>query len=99
MKFFDRQSKGISYFAFAIPTHLRNQNLVTRLHAHGHAVSLLIKETRADSKDLGCILVLDGALGEEDAGGGLGLGLDSLDQDTVQERHEALDVTEGLNSQ
>ena len=79
-------------------THLRNQNLVTGLHPHSNAVTLLVKEARANSEHLGRVLVLHGALGEEDAGSGLALGLDSLDKDTVQEGDEALDVAEGLET-
>lgn len=82
----------------AIVTHLRNQNLVSSLHAHGNAVTLLIKEARANGEDLCRVLVLHGALREENAGSGLALGLDSLDKDTVQEGDEVLDVAEGLET-
>lgn len=55
---------------------------------------MLIHQTRADSQDLGLVLLLDAALGEEDTRRSLGLGLDALDQDAVQERSEVLDVAE-----
>lgn len=76
-------------------TYLRNQNLVTSADTHGDAVSILGQEARANSEDLGLVLLLDAALGQEDARGGLGLGLDALDEDTVQEGSKALDVAEG----
>lgn len=75
-------------------TNLRNQHLITSRNAHRQPLSILIHETRADSQDLGLVLLLDAALGEEDTGSGLGLGLDALDQDAVQEGGEALDVAE-----
>lgn len=75
-------------------TYLRNQDLVTGGDAHGEALALLVKESGANSEDLGLVLLLDAALREEDAGGGLGLGLDALDQDAVQEGSEVLDVAE-----
>lgn len=75
-------------------TYLRNQNLVAGRDAHGDAVAILGQETGANSQDLSLVLLLDTALGEEDAGGGLGLGLDALDQDAVEEGSKALDVAE-----
>lgn len=75
-------------------TYLRNKNLVTSADTHGDAVAILGQEARANSEDLGLVLLLDTALGQEDARGGLGLGLDALDQDAVQERSKALDVAE-----
>ena len=75
-------------------TYLRNQDLVTGSDTHGEALAILVEGTRADGEDLGLVLLLDAALREKDAGGGLGLGLDALDQDTVQERSEVLDVAE-----
>lgn len=75
-------------------TYLRNQNLVAGGDTHGDTVAILGQETRANSEDLGLVLLLDAALGEEDAGGGLGLGLDALDQDAVEEGSKALDVAE-----
>lgn len=75
-------------------TYLGNQNLVAVSDTHGEALAILVHGTRANSEDLGLVLLLDAALREEDAGGGLGLGLDALDQDAVQERSETLDVAE-----
>lgn len=75
-------------------TYLRNQDLVTSVDAHGEALAFFVKETGANSENLGLVLLLDAALREEDAGGGLGLRLDALDQDAVQEGSEALDVAE-----
>lgn len=78
-------------------THLRNQHLVTRSHTHGDLVAILVQSTRSNSEDLGLVDFLHAALREEDAGGGLGLRLDALDQDTVQKRNKVLDVAEGLD--
>lgn len=75
-------------------TYLRNQDLVTGVDAHGETLAILVKEAGANSENLGLVLLLDAALREEDAGGGLGLGLDALDQDAVQEGSEVLDVAE-----
>ena len=58
---------------------LRDQDLVARLYAG------------ADGEDLGLVELLDGSLGEEDAGCGLGFGLDALDEDAVEERRDAAD--------
>jgi hypothetical protein len=75
-------------------TYLGDQNLVTGSDAHGKALAILVEGTGADGEDLGLVLLLDTALREEDTGGSLGLGLDALDQDAVQEGGERLDVTE-----
>lgn len=72
-------------------TYLGNQNLVTGLHADGNPLSLPVVSARANSEDLGLVELLDGALGEEDAAGRLGLGLDALDKDAVEEGREGLD--------
>lgn len=75
-------------------TYLRNQNLVTGVDTHGKALAIPVKGTGANGENLSLVLLLDAALGEEDAGGGLGLRLDALDQNAVQEGGEALDVAE-----
>lgn len=75
-------------------SYLRSQDVVTRSNADGDLLAVDVKGTGANSKDLGNVLLLDAALGEEDTRGGLGLGLDALDQDTVEERGKGLDVTE-----
>jgi hypothetical protein len=74
---------------------LRNQDLVAFLHAHGHSLSILVKPAGADSQDFGLVEFLHRAFGEEDATGGAALGLDSLNQDAVQERDEGADGLEG----
>lgn len=76
-------------------TYLGDQNLVAGGDTHGKALAILVKGTRADSEDLGLVLLLDTALREEDTGGSLSLRLDALDQNAVQEGSEGLDVTEG----
>jgi hypothetical protein len=75
-------------------TYLRNEDLVTSVDTHGETLAVTVKETGANGEDLGLVLLLDGSLGEEDTGGSLGLGLDALDQDAVQEGGEGLDVAE-----
>lgn len=73
---------------------LRNEDLVTGDDTERYPLAVLVVETGADGEDLALVDVLDGAVGEEDAGCGLGLGLDALDEDAVEERSEALDVLE-----
>lgn len=68
--------------------------MVTLSNAHGDLGAIAVNGTRANSENLGNVLLLDAALREEDTGGSLGLGLDALDQDTVEKGSEALDVTE-----
>lgn len=73
----------------------RDQHPVTGLDAHGNPLALPVHTAGADGQDLGLVQLLDARLGQEDAGGGLGLGLDTLDQDAVQEGHEGLDRSDG----
>lgn len=75
-------------------TYLGDEDLVTGIDTHGETLALTVNETRADGEDLSFVLLLDGSLGEEDTGGSLGLGLDALDQDAVQQGGEGLDVAE-----
>jgi hypothetical protein len=72
-------------------TYLGDQDLVTRLDADGYPLALLIISTGSNSQYLGLVELLDGGLGQEDAGCGLGLGLETLDEDAVEERGEGLD--------
>ena len=92
-------SISFSFFSFsddqsAEVTYLGDENLVTGSDTHGETLALLVEETGANGEDLGLVLLLDGSLGEEDTGGSLGLGLDALDKDAVQEGGEGLDVAE-----
>ena len=75
------------------PTYLRNQHLVAGGHAHGHALAILVEGAGADSQDLGLVKLLDARLGQEDAAGRLGLGLDALHEHAVEEGDEGLDGT------
>jgi hypothetical protein len=75
-------------------TYRRDQDAVARLDLRGDALAILIRRTRADSKDLGLVELLDGALGQEDTAGSLGLGLHALDEDAVEKRDETLDGLE-----
>ena len=74
-----------------IEPYLRNQNLVASRHAHCYSLAILVHSTGSNSQNLGLVQVLDRAFGKEDASGGLGLCLHSLDQDTVEKRSERLD--------
>jgi hypothetical protein len=76
-------------------TYLGDQHTVTLLDAHGQPVALLVERTGSDGEDLGLVELLNAGLGEEDAAGGLGLGLDALDEDAVQKRSEGADGTDG----
>lgn len=71
--------------------YLGDQNAVASSNAHGQAVTLLVEGAGANGNDLGLVELLDAGLGQEDAAGGLGLGLDALDQDAVQEGGEGAD--------
>lgn len=68
--------------------------MVTSTNAHGDLVAIPVVSTGADSENLGNVLLLDAALGEEDSRGGLGLGLNTLDQHTVEQGGKVLDVAE-----
>lgn len=72
-------------------TYRGDQDTVANGDAHGQSVSLLVHSPRANSQNLGLIQLLDAGLGKEDAAGSLGLGLDALDEDAVQERSEGSD--------
>lgn len=76
-------------------SYLRNQDLVAGLYADCNALALLVKGTGANGEDLGLVQLLDGGLGEEDAGCGLGFGLDALDEDAVEERGDGADRLDG----
>lgn len=75
-------------------TYLGDQDLVATGDTHRQALAITAQETGTNSEDLGLVLLLHTALREEDTGGGLGLRLDALDKDTVQEGSKALDVAE-----
>lgn len=68
--------------------------MVTSGNAHGDLVAFGAEDTRANGEHLGNVLLLDAALGEEDSRGGLGLGLNTLDQHTVEQGGKVLDVAE-----
>jgi hypothetical protein len=76
-------------------TYLRNQHLVARLHTRLHALALLVECAGPDGEHLCLVELLDGAVGEEDAGCRLGLGLDALDEDAVEEGRDAADGFDG----
>lgn len=74
---------------------LRNQDLVAGLDAGRNALSVLVNGAGADGNHLGLVEVLDGCLGEEDASGGLGFGLDALHENAVEEGCNAADRLDG----
>lgn len=76
-----------------------DQDAVAGSDAHRGPLAVLVQAAGADGEDLGLVELLDARLGQEDAAGGLGLGLDALDQDAVQEGDEGADGLErgGLN--
>lgn len=76
-------------------TILGNQHPVTGLHAGLNDLSILSARARANSQHTALRQLLNSALGEEDAAGGLGLGLDALDKNAVEEGSEGLDGLEG----
>lgn len=76
--------------------YLRNQNLITASNAHGNLISISVSSARTNGQYGGLVDLLDGAFGKEDATGGLGFGLDALNEDAVQEGNEVLDVAESL---
>jgi hypothetical protein len=76
-------------------THGRDQDTVTGLDGDLNALSVLVKTSRSDSEDAGLRELLNGRLGEEDSGGGLGLSLDALNKNTVEEGGKSLDGAEG----
>lgn len=75
-------------------TELRNQDLVAGLDAERNALAILVVEAGANGEDLALVELLDGAVGEEDASGGLSLGLHALHEDAVEKRCKGLDVLE-----
>ena len=75
-------------------TELGDEDLVTGLDAQRYPLAVLVVEAGADGENLALVELLDGAVGEEDARGGLGLGLHALHEDAVEERCEGLDVLE-----
>lgn len=69
-------------------TNLRNQNTIANGNTHRQTVTLLVQGTRSNGHNLGLVELLDAGLGQKDTAGSLGLGLDPLDQDSVEKRGE-----------
>ncbi len=78
-----------------ITAYLRNQHLVPGLHTRLYPISRLVKPSRPNREHLGLVQLLDGALRQEDAARGLGLGFYPLDKDAVQKRRDGSDGLEG----
>jgi hypothetical protein len=76
-------------------THLRNQNPVTGRNTHRYPLAILVESTGTDSQNLGLVELLHCGLGEEDPASGLGVSLEALHEDAVEERSEVLDGAEG----
>lgn len=66
-------------------TYLRNQHAITGLDAARDTLAVLVEAPGSDSQHLGLVELLDRRLGQEDARGRLGLGLDALHQHAVEE--------------
>ena len=75
----------------AKPTYLGDQDAVTNGDTPGQAVALLVKSAGSNSQDLGLIKLLHARLGQEDAAGRLGIGLDALHENAVQQRDQGSD--------
>lgn len=76
-------------------TVLRDEDFVTGLDAHEDALAILVKGARSDGQDVGLVEFLDARFGQEDAAGGASFGLDSLHQDSIEERHKRFDGLKG----
>lgn len=72
-------------------TYLGNQHPVAVSNAHGQPLSLAVQRSGPDGEHLALVELLDARLGQEDAGRGLGLGLDALHEHAVEQGDEGLD--------
>jgi hypothetical protein len=72
-------------------TYLRNQNTVAVGDTHRQTLALPVESAGSNSEDLAFVELLDARLGQEEAAGRLGVGLDALYQHAVQQRDEGLD--------
>lgn len=75
----------------ARPTYLGDQDAVANGDTHGQAVALLVKSAGSNGQDLGLVKLLHARLGQEDAAGRLGVGLDALHENAVQQRDQGSD--------
>lgn len=66
--------------------YLRDQDSVSRLDRYLDSLSFLVSSSGADGKDLGLRELLNSGLRKVDPRGRLCLGLNTLDQDAVEER-------------
>lgn len=71
--------------------YLGNQYAVALSDAHRYTLAILAQGAGADGENLALVELLDAGLGQEDTAGGLGLGLDALDEDAVEQGDEGLD--------
>jgi hypothetical protein len=76
-------------------SYLGNENAVANGNAHGQALALLVQTTGSDGQDLGLVQLLNARLGQEDAAGSLGLSLDALDENAVQQGGQRADGSDG----
>lgn len=76
-------------------TILGDEDLVANLHAGLNPLSVLVVCSRANCNDLGLVQLLDGGLGEEDAGCGLGFWLETLHKNAVEEGRNGADGLDG----
>lgn len=78
------------------PAKGRQQNTVTGLHTGlDQSTSLGVGDTGANSDNISLVELLGVLLRNVDTGSGLGLGLEALDQDTVEKRNKRLDRLDG----
>lgn len=76
-------------------TVLRDEDFVTSLDAHEDALAILVKGAGSDGQDVGLVEFLDARFGQEDAPGSASFGLDSLHQDSIEQRHKRFDGLKG----
>ena len=76
-------------------TYLWNKDLVALLDTHCDSLAFSVESTWSNGQNLSFIELLYTALGQEDATSSLGLGLDSLDKNAVEEWDESADALEG----
>ena len=67
----------------SVPDHLPNSTRSPFLTSSGDELAGLVAGAGADGDDFALLRLLLGGVGDDDAAGGLGLGVDALDDDAV----------------
>lgn len=70
---------------------LRDKHLVADRHARRNALAVPVERAGAHGYDFSFVELLDGGLGQEDAGCGFGFGFEALHEDAVEERGDGAD--------